>query len=69
MYVHVYTQYIHACGRAAAGLAGYMLLSTHPGGKVGSYGRTELVAILSAGLLAQLAEHWGTNPRSLFQAW
>ena len=27
-----------------------------------------LVAILSAGLLAQLAEHWGTNPRSLVQA-
>ena len=36
---------------------------THPGGKVG-----RLVAILSAELLAQLAEHWGSNPRSLVQA-
>ena len=29
-----------------------------------SYGQT-IVAILSPGLLAQLAEHWGSNSRSL----
>ena len=42
------------------------LVSITQSGEVGQMGDQWLS--LSAGLLAQLAEHWGTNSRSLVQA-